>query len=70
VYRWLEGELASAPRIVWTLLPGASRDRFRAELGVDSATWSRGRGWALWKALISRDRHVVDQVLADHARDR
>jgi hypothetical protein len=55
---------------VWTLLPGASRDRFRAELGVDSATWSRGRGWALWKALISRDRHVVDQVLADHARDR
>ena len=52
-------------------------------LGVDSGTWARGRGWALWKALISlvgeleRDapeaavnRHVIDEILADYARDR
>lgn len=37
----------------WTLFSGASRARFRAELGVDAGGWARGRGWALWKALIS-----------------
>jgi aminoglycoside phosphotransferase (APT) family kinase protein len=64
----------------WTLLSAASRDRFRGERGVDSATWSRGRGWALWKALISLVGHLendspdaalarrdIEQVLADYA---
>ena len=68
--------------IAWTFLSGASRERFRAELGLDAATWSRGRGWALWKALITlvgyleRDspgaaapRRDIEQVLADRARD-
>jgi aminoglycoside phosphotransferase (APT) family kinase protein len=68
--------------IAWTLLSGASRDAFRSALGDDAATWSRGRGWALWKALISlagaledddRDatalnRRVIERVLDDHAR--
>ena len=27
------------------------RRAFRDGLGVDDATWERGRGWALWKAL-------------------
>jgi hypothetical protein len=45
--------------------------------------WSRGRGWALWKALISLVGHLeeddaagaavsrrdIDRVLADHRRD-
>jgi aminoglycoside phosphotransferase (APT) family kinase protein len=66
--------------IAWTLLSGESRAAFRAGLGVDAGTWSRGRGWALWKALISlvaaRDadpvaaesnRRVIDEVLADFA---
>jgi aminoglycoside phosphotransferase (APT) family kinase protein len=64
-------------------LSGASRDRFRAALDVDGATWSRGRGWALWKALITlvgqleRDasdaavtRAQIDRILADHAQER
>jgi hypothetical protein len=47
---------------------------------VDPGTWSRGRGWALWKALISllgtsnddpvaavSHRRVIDEVLADYA---
>jgi aminoglycoside phosphotransferase (APT) family kinase protein len=68
--------------IAWTFLHGASRDRFRAELGVGRGTWSRGRGWALWKALISLVGHLerdapeaalarrdIAEVLADHAAD-
>jgi aminoglycoside phosphotransferase (APT) family kinase protein len=76
------GDPACDVVIAWTLLSGPSRDAFRSSLGVDSATWSRGRGWALWKALISlvgqldRDREaaavsrrVIDRVLADHGRE-
>ena len=47
------GDPACDMVIAWTFLSGPSRDRFRAELGVDPGTWSRGRGWALWKALIT-----------------
>lgn len=77
------GDPACDTVIAWTFLSGAARTRFRAELDVDAATWSRGRGWALWKALISlvgqlerdapgaaRSRRDIEQVLADHARDR
>jgi aminoglycoside phosphotransferase (APT) family kinase protein len=76
------GDPACDVVIAWTLLSGPSRDAFRSTLVVDSATWSRGRGWALWKALITlvdqldRDpeaagvtRLVIDRVLADHARE-
>ncbi len=67
--------------IAWTLFGGESRDAFRAALGLDEATWARGRGWTLWKALITlagsidtdpseagTARRVIDEVLADHAR--
>jgi aminoglycoside phosphotransferase (APT) family kinase protein len=77
------GDPACDVVIAWTLLSGESREAFRAALGVDPATWARGRGWALWKALITlrgaldRDpesaalsRHVIDQVLADRAANR
>jgi aminoglycoside phosphotransferase (APT) family kinase protein len=64
------GDPACDTVIAWTFLTGPGRDRFRAELDVDPDTWRRGRGWALWKALISQDRRVIDQVLADHAHDR
>jgi len=77
------GDPACDTVIAWTFLSGPSRDRFRAELGVDAGTWSRGRGWALWKALITLVGHLergspdaalarrdIEQVLADHARDR
>lgn len=65
--------------ISWTLLSGESREAFRDALSADSATWARGRGWALWKALITLAEHlttnpgmaassrrVIDDVLADH----
>jgi aminoglycoside phosphotransferase (APT) family kinase protein len=59
--------------IAWTFFSGPSRETFRAALPVDAGTWARGRGWALWKALIVlaredtlKTRHVIGEVLADH----
>jgi aminoglycoside phosphotransferase (APT) family kinase protein len=65
--------------IAWTLLSGESREAFRATLPTDGATWARGRGWALWKALITlaeyihsdavkagEARRVMKEVLAEH----
>lgn len=39
--------------IAWTLLTADTRQAFRERLSVDEATWARGRGWALWKALVA-----------------
>jgi aminoglycoside phosphotransferase (APT) family kinase protein len=39
--------------VAWSLLTAEDRDLFRAEIGVDDATWARGRGWALSTALIA-----------------
>ncbi|MCW2811351.1 MAG: aminoglycoside phosphotransferase family protein [Friedmanniella sp.] len=76
------GDPACDVAIAWTVLRGSSRSAFRSARGVDAATWSRGRGWALWKALITlaRDeghdpgvaveaRRVLVEVLADHAAE-
>jgi aminoglycoside phosphotransferase (APT) family kinase protein len=67
--------------IAWTLFEGESRETFRASLPLDDATWARGRGWTLWKALITlaghmntnpseagRAKRVIDEVLADARR--
>jgi aminoglycoside phosphotransferase (APT) family kinase protein len=64
------GDPACDVVIAWTFLSGPSRDRFRADLDVDAATWSRGRGWALWKALITRAHRDIAEVLADYERER
>ncbi|GHF05376.1 phosphotransferase [Streptomyces morookaense] len=37
----------------WNLLPARARDIFREALGVDDATWRRGRGRTLSQALIA-----------------
>jgi len=72
------GDPACDLTIAWTLFSGASREEFRRSLSVDDATWSRGRGWGLWKALLelreyqrtkrveSADgRSVIDDILSD-----
>ena len=46
------GDTACDTVILWTYFRGRAREIFRRELAVDEATWARGRGWALWKALI------------------
>lgn len=67
----------------WTIFDPAARARFRAAVdldadNLDADTWARARGWALWKALITRAAGapgadlvppdgVIAAVLADHA---
>lgn len=78
----IDASLARTLVVAWTFLSGPGADRFRAELDVDAGTWSRGRGWALWKALITLPGHLergapeaaparrdIERVLADHASD-
>ncbi len=52
--------------IAWTLLDAPSRAVFRAALDPDDDCWARGRGWALWKALITqRDLRTPDSLDGD-----
>lgn len=53
--------------IAWTFLVGESRAAFRARLALDDATWARGRGWALWKALITHRESIELHEPADSA---
>jgi aminoglycoside phosphotransferase (APT) family kinase protein len=72
------GDPACDLAIAWTLLSGESREAFRDALSADPATWARGRGWTVWKSLITladewgtgsaleaASRHTLDEVLAD-----
>jgi aminoglycoside phosphotransferase (APT) family kinase protein len=72
------GDPACDLAIAWTLFTGESREVFRAALPLDDATWARGRGWTLWKALITvaalpgtnadavaASRRIIDDILAD-----
>jgi len=43
--------------IAWSFLTGSSRRCFRDALRIADATWIRGQGWALWKALITLVQH-------------
>jgi aminoglycoside phosphotransferase (APT) family kinase protein len=67
----------------WGALAAQARETFRQRLGVDDATWARGRGWALSIGLIALPyyeetnpmfaataRLLIREVLADHARAR
>ena len=66
--------------IAWTFFDAPARQAFREALPLNPGCWARGRGWALWKAVITlaplqveaRPRHeawqVLHQVLADHVR--
>ena len=70
------GDPACDFAVAWTLFAGESRRVFLETLSVDSAGYARGRGWALWKALITlanpdfpaahaSARMVVDAILED-----
>ena len=73
------GDPACDTTIAWTFLSGESSRVFKERLPVDAATWVRGRGWAIWKAmkvLVGALHHdpqdaafttrVIDKILADH----
>ena len=54
--------------MAWAFFAGESQEVFRCGLRFDEATWARGRGWALWKALITLVREKEGGPYADAAR--
>lgn len=73
------GDPACDLAIAWTFLTKRSRQIFRSHMELDSDTWARARGWAIWKALITlaqaedkictdalKYQQVIDRVLEDH----
>jgi len=73
------GDPACDLAIAWTFFEGKSRAAFRATLSLDAATWARGRGWTLWKALFvwarlpgantadsDKSERIIDALIAEH----
>jgi aminoglycoside phosphotransferase (APT) family kinase protein len=46
------GDPASDLAIAWTVFDDSARRVFRDGLPWDDEVWARGRGWALWKAML------------------
>lgn len=72
------GDPACDLAIAWTLLSTEGRQVFRERLSIDDALWARGRGWALWKTLVTcassvgesdveaiDARRVLDEIVAE-----
>jgi aminoglycoside phosphotransferase (APT) family kinase protein len=77
------GDPACDTTIAWTFLAGESQRVFKQQLPVDEATWTRGRGWAIWKAMIvlvraldtdpadaDLTKSVIGEIIADHCDAR
>jgi aminoglycoside phosphotransferase (APT) family kinase protein len=73
------GDPACDTTIAWTFLSGENQRVFKERLPADEATWTRGRGWAIWKAMIvlvraldtdpdeaAFTKNVIGKILADH----
>lgn len=76
------GDPSSDLILAWNVLDTESRAVFRRAVDLDEATWQRGRGWALWKALIVLDsergrnekmadwsRRTIREVFEDHLKN-
>ncbi|HEU5279403.1 MAG TPA: aminoglycoside phosphotransferase family protein [Gaiellaceae bacterium] len=72
------GDPACDLQPAWNVFRGDSRARYRAELQIDDASWLRGRGWALFQAvvalpyywdtnpgMIGQASNALEQVLAE-----
>lgn len=77
------GDPACDLAIAWTFFDEASRDAFWAALPLDVDTWARGRGWALWKALIvcaslpgtnpqniEHAWHTIYEIITDYSEEK
>jgi aminoglycoside phosphotransferase (APT) family kinase protein len=77
------GDPACDTTIAWTFLSGDSQRVFKERLPADEATWTRGRGWAIWKAMIvlvdelntdpdgaEFTKDVIGEILADYCGAR
>jgi aminoglycoside phosphotransferase (APT) family kinase protein len=72
------GDPACDLAIAWTLFKDKSRHAFQSTLSLDNDTWIRGKGWALWKALIvyaelpgtnpleiENSKRIINEILTD-----
>lgn len=57
------GDPACDYAMAWTFFQGSAKDAFLH--GLDEATIDRARGWALWKALVTR--HSAEKQAAENA---
>ena len=66
--------------VAWNVLPVQARRLFQNAVGLDEATWLRGRGWALAQAVVALPyyretnpgmaqaaRHALSEVLSRRA---
>lgn len=73
------GDPACDTTMSWTFFSSESREIFCERLNFDKSTWARGRGWALWKALITltkansddsitskENRRIINELIEDH----
>jgi aminoglycoside phosphotransferase (APT) family kinase protein len=52
----------------WNFLPSGPRETLRRELAVDDCTWIRGRGWALYQAIVALPYYLeTNKVMASNA---
>ena len=71
------GDRANDVAVAWTMFEGEARAAFRDALAIDTATWIRGRAWALLEGVLAlsyyrgrnddlaaEGRRVIDAVLA------
>lgn len=63
------GDPACDLAVAWTVMTGDARRAFRDRLGVDDASWERGRGWALWKTLSTCSYTYEDPEDPEDAAD-
>jgi aminoglycoside phosphotransferase (APT) family kinase protein len=75
------GDPACDVAVAWKVFTADARERFRTAVGVDDATWARGRGWALSQALMTEPYYTLEsnptlvlegrrwlgEVLSEHA---
>ncbi|MFG1871657.1 aminoglycoside phosphotransferase family protein [Micromonospora arborensis] len=53
----------------WNLFDAGARETYRRALGVDDATWERGRGWALQQAINALPYYIeTNPVMASIAQ--
>lgn len=66
--------------IAWTFLKSKSREIFKEHMALDEETWTRARGWALWKATFelcnltdkttpeaNKHKHIIEEVLNEQS---
>ena len=66
--------------IAWNFFDYESREIFKKAVSADEGTWSRARGWALWKALIvvaqlpgadasqqEKSRKILEKIIKEYS---